>query len=53
MRDDNVMSPDLVFKNPYFNRMNQRSTAKGKVKFQFEFQNGEVLRLKLYEHLKV
>ena len=22
-------------------------------KFQFEFKNGEVLRLKLYEHLKV
>lgn len=28
--------------NPYFNRR----------KFQFEFQNGEVLKLKLYEHLK-
>lgn len=40
-------------RNPHFNRMNQRSTAAGKVKFQFEFQNGEVLRLKLYEHLKV
>lgn len=38
--------------NPHFNRMNQRSTAEGKVKFQFEFLNGEVLRLKLYEHLK-
>ena len=29
--------------NPHFNRN----------KFQFEFPNGEVLRLKLYEHLKV
>ena len=29
--------------NPHFNRH----------KFQFEFQNGEVLRLKLYEHLKM
>ena len=29
--------------NPRFNRK----------KFQFEFENGEVLRLKLYEHLKV
>jgi hypothetical protein len=29
--------------NPRFNRK----------KFQFEFPNGEVLRLKLYEHLKV
>ena len=38
--------------NPRFNRMNQRSTAEGKVKFQFEFENGKVLRLKLYEHLK-
>ncbi len=39
--------------SPRFNRKNQRSTAKGKVKFQFEFQNGEVLRVQLYEHLKV
>ena len=48
--------------NLHFNRMNQRSTAvppasdrgeEGEVKFQFEFENGEVLRLKLYEHLKV
>ena len=29
--------------NPHFNRK----------KFQFEFENGEVLRLKLYDHLKV
>jgi hypothetical protein len=29
--------------NPRFNRK----------KFQFEFENGEVLKLKLYEHLKV
>ena len=29
--------------NPRFNRK----------KFQFKFENGEVLRLKLYEHLKV
>ena len=29
--------------NPRFNRK----------KFQFEFENGEELRLKLYEHLKV
>lgn len=29
--------------NPHFNRK----------KFQFEFQNGEMLRLQLYEHLKV
>ena len=29
--------------NPHFNRK----------KFQFEFSNGEVLRLRLYEHLKV
>ena len=32
--------------NPRFNRMNQRSKAEGKVKFQFEFENGEVLKLK-------
>ena len=30
----------------------KRSTSEWKVKFQFEFENGEVLRLKLYEHLK-
>ena len=34
----------IIHKNtPTFNRK----------KFQFEFENGEVLRLKLYEHLKV
>ena len=43
----------IIYKNnPRFNRMNQRSTAEGKVKFQFKFENGKVLRLKLYEHLK-
>ncbi len=35
------------------NNENQRSKAEGKVKFQLEFKNGEVLRLKLYEHLKI
>ena len=42
-----IISPNyhrIIHKNnPHFNRK----------KFQFEFQNGEVLRLKLYEHLKV
>lgn len=41
-----IISPNyhrIIHKNnPYFNRR----------KFQFEFQNGEVLKLKLYEHLK-
>jgi len=34
---------DKVLGLPRFNRK----------KFQFEFENGEVLRIKLYEHLKV
>jgi len=42
-----IISPNyhrIIHKNnPHFNRK----------KFQFEFQNGEVLKLKLYEHLKV
>ena len=42
-----IISPNyhrIIHKNnPHFNRK----------KFQFEFPNGEVLRLKLYEHLKV
>ena len=42
-----IISPNyhrIIHKNnPHFNRK----------KFQFEFENGEVLRLKLYEHLKV
>lgn len=42
-----IISPNyhrIIHKNnPYFNRK----------KFQFEFANGEVLRLKLYEHLKM
>lgn len=41
-----IISPNyhrIIHKNnPHFNRK----------KFQFEFENGEVLRLKLYEHLK-
>ena len=41
-----IISPNyhrIIHKNnPRFNRK----------KFQFEFPNGEVLRLKLYEHLK-
>ena len=41
-----IISPNyhrIIHKNnPHFNRR----------KFQFEFENGEVLRLKLYEHLK-
>jgi predicted HNH restriction endonuclease len=42
-----IISPNyhrIIHKNnPYFNRK----------KFQFEFANGEVLRLQLYEHLKI
>lgn len=42
-----IISPNyhrIIHKNnPHFNRK----------KFQFEFENGEVLRLKLYEHLEV
>ena len=38
-----IKVPVICKNNPHFNRK----------KFQFEFQNGEVLRLKLYEHLKV
>lgn len=42
-----IISPNyhrIIHKNnPHFNRK----------KYQFEFDNGEVLRLKLYEHLKV
>ena len=42
-----IISPNyhcIIHKNnPHFNRK----------KFQFEFNNGEVLKLKLYEHLKV
>ena len=42
-----IISPNyhrIIHKNnPFFNRK----------KFQFEFANGEVLKLKLYEHLKV
>lgn len=42
-----IISPNyhrIIHKNnPMFNRK----------KFQFEFPNGKVLRLKLYEHLKV
>ena len=36
----------------YFNGKKQRLMDRGQVEFRFEFYNGEVLKLKLYEVFK-
>ena len=37
----------------YHRIIHKNNSRFNRKKFQFEFENGEVLRLKLYEHLKV
>jgi hypothetical protein len=53
-RSQNNDSTNIIIISPNYHRIihknNLRSNRK---KFQFEFENGEVLRLKLYEHLKI
>ena len=43
---------DAKLKNQNFEQSNWAGHKDVIQKFQFEFQNGEVLRLKLYEHLR-
>ena len=47
-------SPDIIIISPNYHRIIHKNNPRfNRRKFQFEFENGEVLRLKLYEHLKV
>ena len=41
---------NIIIISPNYHRSNPRFNLR---KFQFEFENIEVLRLRLYEHLKV
>ena len=46
-------STNIIIISPNYHRIIHKNNPRfNRKKFQFEFENGEVLRLKLYEHLK-
>ena len=53
-RSQNNDSTNIIIISPNYHRIiHKNNPSFNRRKFQFEFENGEVLRLKLYEHLKV
>ena len=53
-RSQNNDSTNIIIISPNYHRIIHKNNPHfNRKQFQFEFQNGEVLRLKLYEHLKV
>ena len=47
-------STNIIIVSPNYHRIiHKNNPVFNRKKFQFEFENGEVLRLKLYEHLKI
>ena len=53
-RSQNNESTNIIIISPNYHRIIHKNNPRfNRKKFQFEFENGEVLRLKLYEHLKV
>jgi hypothetical protein len=53
-RSQNNDSTNIIIISPNFHRIIHKNNPRfNRRKFQIEFDNGEVLRLKLYEHLKV
>ena len=53
-RSQNNDSTNIIIISPNYHRIiHKNNPSFNRKKYQFEFQNGEVLRLKLYEHLKV
>ena len=53
-RSQNNDSTNIIIISPNYHRIIHKNNPHfNRKKFQFEFENGEVLRLKLYEHLKV
>ena len=53
-RSQNNDSTNIIIISPNYHRIIHKNNPRfNRKKFQFEFPNGEVLRLKLYEHLKV
>ena len=52
-RSQNNDSTNIIIISPNYHRIIHKNNPRfNHRKFQFEFENGEVLRLKLYEHLK-
>ena len=52
-RSQNNDSTNIIIISPNYHRIIHKNNPHfNRKKFQFEFENGEVLRLKLYEHLK-
>ena len=53
-RSQNNDSTNIIIISPNYHRIIHRNNPRfNRRKFQFEFPNGEVLKLKLYEHLKM
>jgi len=53
-RSQNNDSTNIIIISPNYHRIIHKNNPHfNRKKFQFEFENGEVLKLKLYEHLKV
>ena len=53
-RSQNNDSTNIIIISPNYHRIIHKNNPRfNRKKFQFEFENGEVLRLKLYEHLKI
>ena len=53
-RSQNNDSTNIIIISPNYHRIIHKNNPRfNRKKFQFEFANGELLRLKLYEHLKV
>ena len=53
-RSQNNESTNIIIISPNYHRIIHKNNPRfNRKKFQFEFENGEELRLKLYEHLKV
>ena len=53
-RSQNNDSTNIIIINPNYHQIIHKNNLRlNRKKFQFEFENGEVLRLKLYEHLMV
>ena len=52
-RSQNNDSTNIIIISPNYHRIIHKNNPRfNRKKFQFEFDNGEVLRLKLYEHLR-
>ena len=52
-KSQNNDSTNIIIISPNYHRIIHKNNPRfNRKKFQFEFENGEVLRLKLYEHLK-